>query len=79
MLHEFVRLCFDFVCDLWQKLTSKYKSWIDVVVYMNNCSRKFIVETDVLKLLSEMNLKIHCDIYFDGEIDEDNNVEELKT
>lgn len=57
----------------WQKLTSKYKSWIDVAGYMNNWNRGFMVETDVLKLLSERNLEIYFDIYFDGDDNEENN------
>lgn len=57
----------------WQKLTSKYESWIDVAGYMNNWNRGFMLETDVLKLLSERNLEIYFDIYFDGDDNEENN------
>ncbi len=57
--------------DKWRTLTSKYESWIDVAGYMNNWNRGFMVETDVLKLLSERNLKIYFDIYFDGEDDDE--------
>ena len=56
--------------DKWQTLTSKYESWVDVAGYMNNWNRGFIVETDVLKLLSDRNLKICFDIYFNGKEEE---------
>ena len=55
----------------WRHLTSKYESWIDVAGYMNNWNRGFMVETDVLKLLSDRNLKIYFDIYFYGEEEDD--------
>ena len=63
----------DLTCDLekWRNLTSKYESWVDVAGYMNNWNRGFMVETDVLKLLSDRNLKIYFDIYFNGEDDDE--------
>jgi hypothetical protein len=56
--------------DKWQALTSKYESWVDVAGYMDNWNRGFMVEADVLKLLSDRNLKIYFDIYFNMEEDE---------
>ena len=61
--------------DKWRTLTSKYESWVDVAGYMNNWNRGFMVETDVLKLLSDRNLKIYFDIYFYGEEEEEENDE----
>jgi len=63
----------DLTCDLekWRNLTSKYESWVDVAGYMNNWNRGFMVETDVLKLLSDRNLKIYFDIYFNGKDDDE--------
>ena len=57
--------------DKWRTLTSKYESWVDVAGYMNNWNREFIVEADVLKLLSDRNLEICFDIYYNGEEEED--------
>lgn len=65
----FEKLTDDF--DKWRILTSKYESWVDVAGYMDNWNRGFTVETDVLKLLSDRNLKIYFDIYFYSDESED--------
>jgi len=69
-----LRSLFEYLTDdleKWRTLTSKYESWVDVAGYMNNWNREFIVEADVLKILTDRNLKIHFDIYFYGDEEED--------
>ena len=55
--------------DKWQKLTSKYECWVDIAGYMKNWNRGFILEVDVMKLLSDRNLSIAFDIYYYGDDD----------
>ena len=52
--------------DKWQKLTSKYECWVNVAGYMDNWNREFTVEAEIMKLLSDRNLKIVFDIYYYG-------------
>ncbi len=57
--------------DIWKLLTSKYESWVDVAGYMQNWNREFVLKSDVMKLLSDRNLEIVFDIYYEGEDDSD--------
>ena len=57
--------------DKWQKLTSKYESWVEVAGYMDNWNRGFMLDADILKLLSDRNLKIYFDIYYYEDEDKD--------
>jgi len=54
----------------WKILTAKYESWIDVAGYMNNFNRGFSLKPEILKMVSDRNIEIVFDIYYDGE-DED--------
>lgn len=51
----------------WKILTSKYQAWIDVVGYMGNWNRAFTLEPEVMKILSDRNLEVVFDIYYNGE------------
>ena len=55
--------------EVWKYLTSKYEAWIDVAGYMENWNRGFTLNTDIMKILSDRNLKIEFDIYFNGNED----------
>ena len=55
----------------WGKLTSKYEAWIDVAGYMENWNRGFSLKPEIMKMLSDRNLEVVFDIYFDGEEDND--------
>jgi len=59
--------------EKWKKLTSKYESWIDVAGYMENWNRGFTLKPEIMKMLSDRNLEIVFDIYFDGEVDNEGN------
>ena len=50
--------------DNWKVLTSKYEAWIDVAGYMENWNRGFTLNSEIMKMLSDRNLKIEFDIYF---------------
>jgi len=56
--------------EKWKILTSKYEAWIDVAGYMENWNRGFSLNADIMKMLSDRNLKIEFDIYYDGNEDE---------
>ncbi len=56
--------------EKWKILTSKYESWIDIAGYMENWNRGFTLKPEIMKMLSDRNLEIVFDIYFDGEDDE---------
>ncbi|WP_215226690.1 DUF4279 domain-containing protein [Echinicola shivajiensis] len=57
--------------EKWKLLTSKYDAWIDVAGYMENWNRGFTLQSEVMKMLSDRNLEIIFDIYYDGDKDED--------
>lgn len=55
----------------WNELTSKYEAWIDVAGYMNNWNRGFKLTTESMKMLSERNLEVAFDIYYEESEDEE--------
>ncbi len=59
----------------WKILTSKYEAWIDVAGYMENWNRGFTLKPEVMKMVSDRNLEIVFDIYYDGEEEENENEE----
>ncbi|MFA7444836.1 MAG: DUF4279 domain-containing protein [Flavobacteriaceae bacterium] len=59
--------------EKWKILTSKYETWIDVAGYMENWNRGFTLKSEIMKMLSDRNLKIEFDIYYYG--NEDGNEE----
>ncbi|ESU24559.1 hypothetical protein FLJC2902T_31990 [Flavobacterium limnosediminis JC2902] len=56
--------------DKWKILTSKYEAWIDVAGYMENWNRGFTLNPEIMKMLSDRNLKIEFDIYYYSTEDE---------
>lgn len=59
--------------EKWKILTLKYETWIDVAGYMENWNRGFTLKSEIMKMLSDRNLKIEFDIYYYG--NEDGNEE----
>jgi len=57
--------------EKWKLLTSKYESWIDIAGYMNNWNRGFSLKLEILKMISDRNIEIVFDIYYDGENDDE--------
>ncbi|WP_299579854.1 DUF4279 domain-containing protein [uncultured Sunxiuqinia sp.] len=57
--------------ECWKKLTSKYDAWIDVAGYMENWNRGFSLKPEIMRMLSDRNLEVVFDIYYDGEEDND--------
>jgi hypothetical protein len=57
--------------EVWKYLTSKYDAWIDIAGYMENWNRGFNLNTDIMNMLYERNLKIDFDIYYYGKEDDD--------
>jgi hypothetical protein len=57
--------------NIWKMLTSKYEAWIDVAGYMENWNRGFILKPETMKLLTERNLEVAFDIYYDPDEAED--------
>lgn len=55
--------------EKWNILTSKYESWIDIAGYMKNWNRGFSLKPDVLKMISDRNIEVVFDIYYDEEND----------
>ncbi|MFT4740501.1 MAG: hypothetical protein ACI9L9_001284 [Marivirga sp.] len=68
-IHELLD-CLTSNIEHWNELTSKYKAWIDVAGYINNLNRGFILTPESMKRLSERNLELVFDIYYE-EPDED--------
>jgi len=56
--------------EAWKHLTDKYESWVDVAGYMDNWNRGFRFKPEVMKALSERNLEVVFDIYYDGDEEE---------
>lgn len=54
----------------WKTLTSKYETCISIAGYMKNWNREFILNPDIMKMLSDRNLKIVFDIYYYGNEEE---------
>ncbi len=50
--------------EKWKILTSKYEAWIDIAGYMGNWNRGFTLTSEIMKMLSDRNLKIEFDIYY---------------
>lgn len=55
----------------WRTLTTKYESWIDVAGYMDNFNRGFSLKPEILKMISDRNIEIVFDIYYDGDEDDE--------
>lgn len=51
--------------DKWRLLTSKYETWVDVAGYMGNWNRGFTLKPETMKLLTERNLEVVFDIYYE--------------
>jgi len=55
----------------WRILTSKYETWVDVAGYMENWNRGFTLKPEIMKMLSDRNLEIVFDIYYEEEDDDE--------
>lgn len=59
--------------NIWNKLTSKYEVWMDVAGYMNNWNRGFKLSPESMRMLSDRNLDIFFDLYFEEQDEEENS------
>ena len=56
--------------EIWNLLTTKYEAWIDIAGYMKNWNRGFSLKPEILKMISDRNIEIVFDLYYDGDDDE---------
>lgn len=56
--------------DKWEELTNKYECWFCIVGHLDNWNRELNLPVNVLKLLTERNLELKIDVFFDGDEDE---------
>lgn len=57
--------------EVWKKLSSKYELWVTVGAHLGNWNRELNLDVKVLKWLSDRNLQIKIDVYFDLEDEEE--------
>ncbi len=53
--------------EIWRTLTEKYECWMCIVGHLNNWNRELNLPVSLLQMLSERNLDLNVDVYFDGE------------
>ena len=55
----------------WKQLSSDYDMWLEVRGHMNNWNRELNLSVESLRMLTDRNLDLKVDVYFDGDDEEE--------